>query len=380
LVYSLVDDAGGRFVIDPASGAISASGTAPIDYETSHSYTILVEVTDGASAIRQSHEIMVENAPPAAIVDAEAAANAVAEDAAVGSLVGLTASASDPGGGTISYSLADDSGGRFAIDAVTGLVTVAAALDFETATSHTIVVRASDGIAATLQSFTIAVVDVSESGAIIGTAGPDLLVGTDGPDVMLGLGGNDMLFAGDGDDSLTGGTGNDQLEGGAGNDSAYFTGLMSSYTIEIIGGIVMVTDLDAVADGNDGVDTLHGIENLNFKDGQTFSIPDADTIGWLWVDPLEPTFGEPKLFKMPPADYTPGDLGSLSGPAAPSGFDLSRIVGFTPEFAEASPAGDELEASVPLAFVVEGQQASDYPPPLGFDGNGGSWGYPIVIA
>ncbi|MGI2030226.1 LamG-like jellyroll fold domain-containing protein [Endozoicomonas acroporae] len=47
----------------------------------------------------------------------------------------------DSDGDTISYSLTDSADGRFAIDASTGVITVAGALDYETATSHELTVR-----------------------------------------------------------------------------------------------------------------------------------------------------------------------------------------------------------------------------------------------
>ena len=102
-----------------------------------------------------------------AVTDANPAANSVAEDAIVGTAVGITASASDADAtnNTITYTLDDDAGGRFAIDSITGVVTVNAALDYETATSHNVTVRATsaDGSFAT-QSFTINVTDVNETG------------------------------------------------------------------------------------------------------------------------------------------------------------------------------------------------------------------------
>src|SRR5205814_608003 len=72
----------------------------------------------------------------------------------------------DPNGPAVTYSLSDNAGGRFAIDATTGVVTVAnaALLNFEDATSHTITVQASDGAGpTTAQTFTIAVTDVDPS-------------------------------------------------------------------------------------------------------------------------------------------------------------------------------------------------------------------------
>ena len=97
--------------------------------------------------------------------DTDVAANSVAEDAAPGTLVGITAAAADADATTnaITYSLDDDAGGRFAINASSGVVTVAAALDAEAATSHNITVRATsaDGSSST-QAFSIAVGDVDE--------------------------------------------------------------------------------------------------------------------------------------------------------------------------------------------------------------------------
>ena len=102
-----------------------------------------------------------------AVTDSDVAANSVAEDATVGTYTGLTAFAEDLDGTTnaITYSLDDSAGGLFAIDGVNGQVTVNAALDYETATLHSVTVRATsaDGSFST-QSFTIQVTDVNESG------------------------------------------------------------------------------------------------------------------------------------------------------------------------------------------------------------------------
>jgi hypothetical protein len=63
----------------------------------------------------------------------------------------------------VTYSLDDDAGGRFAIDSVSGVVTTAAMLDFETQSSWGITVQAlsEDGSTAT-SNFTVAVLNVFE--------------------------------------------------------------------------------------------------------------------------------------------------------------------------------------------------------------------------
>ena len=47
LTYSLVDSAGGRFAINPATGVITVANGALLDYETATSHNVTVRVTDG---------------------------------------------------------------------------------------------------------------------------------------------------------------------------------------------------------------------------------------------------------------------------------------------------------------------------------------------
>ncbi|MBL8581475.1 MAG: cadherin repeat domain-containing protein, partial [Rhizobiaceae bacterium] len=59
--------------------------------------------------------------PPSAPVDTDGkAGGSVAEDAAIGAAVGITASAADPDSSPLTYRLTNDAGGLFAIDAQTG--------------------------------------------------------------------------------------------------------------------------------------------------------------------------------------------------------------------------------------------------------------------
>src|SRR5690606_10996610 len=109
--------------------------------------------------------LIVVNEFPVVLLDSNSASNTVAENASVGTTVGLTVLGSDADvGATVSnYSLDNSAGGLFAINSSTGVVTVASALDYETATSHTIVVRgvSTDGSEGTAE-FTIAVTNVND--------------------------------------------------------------------------------------------------------------------------------------------------------------------------------------------------------------------------
>ncbi len=100
------------------------------------------------------------------MTDSNPAVNAVNENVAIGTLVGITANAidTDATNSTITYSLLDDDGGNFAIDANTGLVTTAAAINRETlGASRSITVRATSADGSfTDQAFTIAINDLDE--------------------------------------------------------------------------------------------------------------------------------------------------------------------------------------------------------------------------
>lgn len=102
-------------------------------------------------------------------VDANGAANSIAEGAAINTPVGLTAQATNIGGAPVTYALiADSSGGAFKIDANTGVVTVAngALLNYESSTGHTVTVQATSGSLTTSQTFTIGVADVNDNAPV----------------------------------------------------------------------------------------------------------------------------------------------------------------------------------------------------------------------
>ncbi len=165
VTFSLTDSAGGRFAIHSSSGVVTVADGTLLDYETTSSHLITVQASDGAGGTSsQSFTIAVTNVNPSTPTDADAAANSVAEGAANGATVAVTASSTDPNGPAVTFSLTDSAGGRFAIHSSSGVVTVAdgTLLNYETATSHQITVQASDGAGGTSsQSFTIAVTNVN---------------------------------------------------------------------------------------------------------------------------------------------------------------------------------------------------------------------------
>ena len=160
LTYSLVDDAGGLFAIDPATGRLTA--TASLDYEAAHNYSVTARADDGHGLFTDHVFAIgvndVNEAPTGLALDH----NGVNENLPAGTLVG-TLSATDPDGNAIAYSLVDNAGGRFAVDAA-GHVTTNAPFDFESGASYHITARADDGHGLhTDQIFAIAVNDVNEA-------------------------------------------------------------------------------------------------------------------------------------------------------------------------------------------------------------------------
>ncbi|MBI2353743.1 MAG: DUF4347 domain-containing protein, partial [Deltaproteobacteria bacterium] len=150
-----------------------AASVAQNDYETTPNiFTYGMQARDAAGNWSTAVDVTlnvtnVNDNAVSAITDSNATANSVAENAANGTVVGVTALATDgDSGATISYSLTDNAGGRFAINAATGVITVAdgTLLDYEAATSHTVTVLAtsSDGSTNT-GDFTIAVTNVNDN-------------------------------------------------------------------------------------------------------------------------------------------------------------------------------------------------------------------------
>ena len=166
VTYSLTDDAGGRFVIDPDTGVVRT--LIALDAETATEHVIVVQaLSSDTSTSEETFTISVNDvneAPIGAVTDEDTDANQVNEGAA-GAVVGVTALATDPDvSATVSYSLTDDAGGRFTIDSATGVVRTAIALDAETAVQHVIIVEAlSSDTTTSSGTFTINVNDVNEA-------------------------------------------------------------------------------------------------------------------------------------------------------------------------------------------------------------------------
>ncbi|MFN0191471.1 MAG: cadherin domain-containing protein, partial [Aestuariivirga sp.] len=207
-------------------------------------------------------------------------ANAALEYASNGTVVG-TVAAMDAS--AITYSLVNNAGGRFAIDAMTGQITVADGLllDREQAASHLVRVRVEDasGNVAT-RDFIINVGNVAPE-FLLGDARANTFVGGAGADFFSGAAGNDLLDGGVGTDTLRGGFDDDRFYvdnagdsviefAGQGNDTVFTTvsyALAAGSSVETLrtGNVAGTTNL--ILTGNAFANTILGNAGNNRIDG-----------------------------------------------------------------------------------------------------------------
>jgi len=161
-----------QFTINRSTGQLSFISApnfeGPTDSGGNNVYDVTVQVSDGRGGTDiQTIAVMVANVNEGP-ADLSLSSGTVAENAANGTVVG-TASSTDPDvGDTHTYSLMNSAGGRFSINARTGVITVAdgTRLDYEAATSHLITVRTTDAGGLTRdRAFTIAVTNATEVSA-----------------------------------------------------------------------------------------------------------------------------------------------------------------------------------------------------------------------
>lgn len=343
LVYSLLDDAGGRFAINAATGVVTVANANLLNFEAAPSHQIVVQAASGAEKASAAFTIGVLNAAPVTPFDSNPAATSVTEAPNNGAATGLTVSAPDPHGGTVTYSLTNNAGGRFAINATTGVVTVlnGALLDHDIQSSHTITVEASDGHLTSTSDFVINLIDKIDSYWTGTTAANTYAVtATDVQDWQLdGLAGNDTLTGGAGDDVLIGGVGDDILAGGGGNDTFYVAAGEGTDTFD--GG----AGYDTIKASSDnatitiksmtGVEAfgLNGFVNVNIAGTSAADTLDLTNVTIPWTPTISMGAGADVVYGAASADNIKGDAGNddLRGGAGndilDGGADLDSLSG-----------------------------------------------------
>jgi uncharacterized delta-60 repeat protein len=119
-----------------------------------------------------------------------------------------------------------------------------------------------------ITGITVNLLTGSASGNEIGIdvlAGIENIIGGQAGDTLIGGSSANAINGYIGNDTLTGALGNDSLDGGLGQDTATFSGQKAGYTVTRLGAGYTVTDSNA-GDGDEGTDSLTGIEKLQFSD------------------------------------------------------------------------------------------------------------------
>ncbi|UKJ76024.1 calcium-binding protein [Azospirillum brasilense] len=265
----------------PAHGILSLTAGGLFTYTPGANYAgtdlFRITVSDGRGGVATQTVTItlaeVNDAPTSATLTG----GRMDEDAPAGTVVG-TVQAADPEGGTLAYSLLDDAGGRFTIDAATGRIAVAegASLDAGAAPAHAVTVRVTDD--GGLSTDTVLYIDVTDgrndgapdenglaasvelaaeagevrdgSGVAIGGSWQaETVSGGGGDDTLSSGGGGGALHGGAGNDVVTGDWGDDSLDGGSGNDT-----LTGGSQADVLSG----GSGDDVLSGGSENDTLYG--------------------------------------------------------------------------------------------------------------------------
>ena len=211
---------------------------------------------------------MSTNQQQVEIVSVQTGSLQVNENAANGTVVGVAAGIDPDLGTTLTYSLTDNAGGRFAIDSNTGVVTVAdgSLLDFESATSHDVTIQVSDGSLTYSETMSISVDNGSGDAALAIPIGQS--VDEDTP----------LTFSTGSGNAIT-------IESGSPNNPVLTTTLSVTNGTLTLAATTGITFLDGTSDGS-GTLTISGTEaaintalnGLQYQGNQDYNGSDTLTV------------------------------------------------------------------------------------------------------
>jgi hypothetical protein len=157
ITYSLDGTGSENFAVDSSGNVTLIAG---LDYETASSYTLTLSASDGVNTITNTIAISISDVNEAPSLSSSLAASSFAENTAAGTTIATT-SASDPESQTITYALSGSGSENFAVDSA-GNITLVSSLDYETSTSYSLTLTASDGTNTISNIINISVDDVTE--------------------------------------------------------------------------------------------------------------------------------------------------------------------------------------------------------------------------
>ena len=159
LVYSLSGANSSHFTIS-ATGVISTDSV--IDYESSSSYSLTILVSDGTVSVSTPLTITVNDINDAPAFTSTPYAVTLNEGTA-SSVSVFQVSASDEDSDSIVFSFVGITSSDFTINSVSGEISTATLLDFETTPSYVLTVQAFDGNGGkTLSTVTVTITDIND--------------------------------------------------------------------------------------------------------------------------------------------------------------------------------------------------------------------------
>jgi hypothetical protein len=164
LTYSITaGNTGGAFTF--VGSSLRVANSAALNYETTPTFTLTVQVSDGTNTSTAAMAINLSNVNEAPVFTNQGFSG-LAENSANGTVVGSVAG-TDPEGVTLSYSItAGNTGGAFTFVGNSLRVASSAALNFETTPSFALTVQASDGSNTTTATVSVNLANVNESPSI----------------------------------------------------------------------------------------------------------------------------------------------------------------------------------------------------------------------
>ena len=169
-----------RFSIGQSTGDLTFK-TAP-DFESASAddddnYEVIVTVSDGTNSAMQTITVTVTDVNEAPVIVAQTFS--VVENAAAGTTVGTVAATDEDTGSNLTFSITSgNTGNAFAINASSGAITVAGALDHETTPTYTLIVQVSDGDLSATAAVIVNVTNVNEPPVITSNATASIVEGT----------------------------------------------------------------------------------------------------------------------------------------------------------------------------------------------------------
>ncbi|MEL6220145.1 MAG: DUF4214 domain-containing protein, partial [Pseudomonadota bacterium] len=257
--FALIDDGDGLVTVE--DDRLVVAEVPAISDGTSR--TVIVEASDpGGNTTSRAFDLSVTEADGSPPENLLVSGQTVFENVDIGTQIGRF-SAIDPEGGDTTYTLLDDAGGRFVLDG--NALLTASPINFESASSYDVTVRASDPTgSATQATFTINVINDPDDDSLPGSQGggaAELIVGERTDDTFILDTGSDRTEPPVGS-TVVGSPSDDTLDGLDGTDTVIYS-LRREDVVET----VLTNNEVRYQIGADEEDLLRSIERVELEDG-----------------------------------------------------------------------------------------------------------------